>query len=631
MAITPDKIKLIFALLGVFLIPGWTFISVTGLWRRWKPLQRWLVAITTSVAFYPILFYAARAVFPGLHFGFNKNLALLVVFAVLIIVMQWRHWREHFAFDRWEWAAILLFGVTLFSRFWIIRGYPYPAWSDSLHHTLITQLTAQNGQLPFTLVPYSGATLDMYHLGLYALTGVVEQLSGAPAYTALLWTAQIFNGLCAIGIYFILDRFVGRWAGLTGLVVAGLLSFQPAWYVNWGRFTQLASQAVVLMALGVTLELMESPYQGSSKASRLRLATLILLAGGLNAAVFLLHFRVAIYYFPLLAVVVVWQLIKSVKNRQLKDYFSSTLLVGVLSLVLVLPALLPALRAYLEPILGGLSQPSETYFTYTSQDIFTIGLQPWLLVVAVLAGLISLASRHRSLAMVSWVWVALLLLEGNLYRLGVSFLDFTNFSGIMIAFYLPAALLAGLGIQALADRVPQPWQTRFAYGLISALLIAGFIGGYYRSTGIETWRYFMTDYDRQAMEWIKTNTPSDAVFAINTYMWLGGYPHGTDGGYWIPYFTGRQTNAETMMLPVNQPAEMSLVLDRSTAVVNYVNGTGNLQSMCETGLSYLYLGKGNPISTPIDPLLVNQNPLAKLVYQNPGVLIYQLCAGFAAH
>ena len=116
-------------------------------------------------------------------------------------------------FDSLEWIALAVMGMTLFTRFWIIRDQPYPAWTDSLHHAILTQLTAEWGRLPATMEPYFPVSLGEYHLGLYALSGTVEMLARVPAHTALLWTAQALNGLCGLGVFLVLDRLSGRTRG----------------------------------------------------------------------------------------------------------------------------------------------------------------------------------------------------------------------------------------------------------------------------------------------------------------------------------------------------------------------------------------------------------------------------------
>jgi hypothetical protein len=626
MPITQDTIRLILSLIAVFLIPGWSFILISGLWRLWRPLQRWTIAIGASIAFYPILYYFTRFILPSVHIGLYKNLTFLTICTIVILFMARKDWREQISFDKWEVFTIIFFGATIFTRIWIIKGLPYPAWTDSLHHSILTKLTAELGQLPFTLEPYSGTSLDMYHLGLYSISGVVQQLSGAPAYTALLWTAQLFNGLCAIGIYFVLDRFVGKWASLTGVVVAGLLSFQPAWYVNWGRFTQLSSQAIMLLALGVTWQLLKYTREDNEKLSSRQAIGFVLLAAGLNATVFLLHFLVAIYYLPFLLGIILVEIILAGKIHRFLRLIFKTFQIGGLSLVLIIPALIPAITSYLnQKVSQGLLESSQANYSYSFQTILSIGLHPWLFWATILLGLIALASKQRIFAIITWLWVFILFIEGNLYRLGVPILNFTNFTGIMIGFYIPSSILLGLGVETIAERIPTNWSSRFNRYFVYGLFIMGFVASFFRSTGIEPWRFFMTNFDRQAMDWINLNTAADSIFAINTYYWLENYPIGTDGGYWIPYFTGRRTNTETMLLPTNQPEDMNLLEKRSEAVVSYISGSGDLQALCDLSVNYIYSGKGNTLSKAFDTQAIELNPDTRLIYQNPGVMIFQLC------
>lgn len=54
-----------------------------------------------------------------------------------------------------------------------------------------------------------------------------------------------------------------------------------------------------------------------------------------------------------------------------------------------------------------------------------------------------------------------------------------------------------------------------------AFFITVSISAQVRVTAIEGFRFFMTPQDEEAMNWIKENTPKDAIFAIDTYLWLG--------------------------------------------------------------------------------------------------------------
>ena len=256
-------------------LPGWAILAATDTWRMWDRLQRWCVAIGLSIAFYPVLFYSVRAIVPALTLGPYKIAALLVLCAGIIIWRLRRDWRDQVDFDGLEWLAIAVVGMTVFTRFWIIREHPYPAWSDSLHHVLLTQITATTGQLPYDMQPYAPIPLNMYHLGLYALSTTVQWLAQVPAHSALLWTAQVLSGLCGVGVFLVLDRKVSRFAAVIGVAVVGLLSHQPAFYVNWGRFTQLASQTILLIAWLVSWEAIAMwRRQTGSRTQRIYLAVL---------------------------------------------------------------------------------------------------------------------------------------------------------------------------------------------------------------------------------------------------------------------------------------------------------------------------------------------------------------------
>ena len=84
-----EYIRIIVTLVAMLTIPGWALISISDYWKRWKTLQRWIIAIGLSIAFYPILFYWARIIFPWLMIGPNKNLAILVVLGA------WSIWKLH--------------------------------------------------------------------------------------------------------------------------------------------------------------------------------------------------------------------------------------------------------------------------------------------------------------------------------------------------------------------------------------------------------------------------------------------------------------------------------------------------------------------------------------------------------
>jgi hypothetical protein len=621
-----DLLTFFAIILLLLLTPGFTFLCITRIWRDWPALQRWIAAIGISLAFYPVLFYMAREIFPDLHLGARKLWAVLILFGIITMVYFWKERKSLFHLQPLEWVAVMIIAVTLFTRFWAIADISYPAWSDALHHVLITHLTAQNGQLPYTLQPFAPTPLDMYHLGLYSLTGSAEILTKLPAHTTFLWVSQFLNGLCGLGVYLILDRKVGRKGALVGLLVIGLWSLQPAWYVNWSRTTSLAANTILIIAALITWEVLDQigTYSRKEFASQM---TLLAVAGLMNAGVFLYHFRVAGYYLPLLVVIGVCLFIRKYRSHQSLNYILALFIIAVISIALIAPVLGRALPAYLESKTSGLTVDSNiNYYGMPLSSIFQIGAQKWLVILAGGMLLLGLTYRNR-FSLIIMIWIIALGVEAYLYLLNIPSLMFTNASGIAVILYMPIALIIGAGAGSMFEKLAQHAQKSYSNGLMVILILSGIIAIPQRINGIEPYRFFMTDADIPAMEWIKSNIPETAVFAINTYMWLGESPHGTDGGYWIPYFTGRKTNASTMLFSLGSEEEVSRVIVQSRYVLTLEGEEPKIDALCSLGINYLYHGqKGNFSSDGFNFDLLIGLPQTEIVYQANGVLIMKLCS-----
>ncbi|MGC9396642.1 MAG: hypothetical protein ACP5J4_17495 [Anaerolineae bacterium] len=632
------EIRLLFILASLCLLPGWALLALSGIWRYWAGLQRWIVAVSLSIAFYPIFFYGLRFAFPWLTIGPYKLTALFIIFTIIIVWKLHNDWKQHFVLDRLEVAALIIFGLTLFTRFWVIRDHPYPAWSDSLHHTLLTQLTAMNGQLPFDLEPYFPIPLGQYHLGLYALTAPVQWLAQVPAHTALLWTAQMLNGLCGLGVYFVLDRKVNRWAGIIGALTVGLLSHQPAFYVNWGRFTQISSQTILLVAWWMTWDVI-AMWRQTPRRDVLTLGWHVLFVSLLNAAVFLFHFSVAVFYIPLLGLVVITEFWNAAKHKRIVWVGLGIVLIAVVALVWITPALWPALQIYIDNRTRDVTQlvspevielSNKAYYTFSWSAFPYLAARPWLLLLSIFCLLICFVRRNKLIFVIA-LWVALLLLIGNLHVLGIRLLNFTNLGAVLVMLYLPIGLIVGTGLYELGNW----WRagsTRLRLWLVLAGVVGlGFIGAYDRIAdrvygNFEPYRFFVTPGDVVAMEWIKTNTPEDALFAVNTYFWLPYAPHGTDAGYWIPYFTNRKITVGTMLNHLGTWEYHSHIVEVSRSVEKIAQDPASaLNALRAFGVDYIYIGKlGDFSGTGLDASRLIAAEGAALVYQQDNVYIFQI-------
>jgi hypothetical protein len=609
-------------------LPGWAVLAFSDAWRQWRALQRWILAVSLSVAFYPVFFYSVRALFPFLTVGPYKMGALLLAFAVIVGWRMRKHWRGLFAFDHLEWVAIAVIGMTLFTRFWIIRDHPYPAWSDSLHHAILTHLTAVQGRLPATMEPYFPIPLGQYHLGLYSLTATVQWLAQTPAHTALLWTAQMLNGLCGVGVYLVLDRKVGRVGAVVGAVVVGLLSHQPAFYVNWGRFTQIAGQTLLLSAWLVSWEaiaLWKRPWQTHRVSILWNTACAALLTG----AVFLLHFRTAAFYIPLLAICVTWELWKARAENRTGSTLLGTAVCGVMSLIVVTPALWTFLHAYIARIshffelsqtvisASEVSQTLQRYYEFPLHVVPALTARLWLIILAGMSAVFGLL-RRNSLVLMSLIWISMLYLVGNSQLI-------TNMTGVLIMLYLPIALIVGSAMEEVVNLSGPYWREQIGRSVIALSLASGFVGSHLRTTDLDPSRYFVTPEDVVAMDWIRENTPPDALFAVNTYFWLPYAPHGTDAGYWIPYFTGRQTTAGVMLLDLGSDEYFLGTVEISRKVEELELDNSSLAELQALGVDYVYVGSNGDFSGPgLDAARLSQAENVTLVFQYAQVSILQI-------
>jgi len=597
------ELRILFVICAMLLLPGWALLAISDLWKRWQGLQRWIVAVGFSIAFYPVLFYTARAVVPFLTLGPYKMTTLLVVCLGIIIWRMRSSWRDQFDWDTLEWIALLVFGMTLFTRFWVIRDHPYPAWSDSLHHTLLTQITAVRGQLPYDMLPDYPIVLDQYHLGLYALSATVQWLAQVPAHTALLWTAQALNGLCGLGVYVILDRKVGRVGAIIGATIVGLVCHQPAWYVNWGRFTQIAGQSILLIAWLVTWEAM-SLYKQTQAWRKPTVLWFTCLAIVLSSAVFLLHFRVAGFYLLLLGIIVVVELWRARQEHCTISVLSGVCFVGVVTLILCLPALWRAVGFYItsnssstmpleqEQQAAQVADTVRAYYDTPLESILVLSARPSLLLLSGIATAIALWKR-KLLGIVNVVWVIALYMVGNAYRLGIPYISFTNLGAVFIMLYLPIGVVVGTAAESVLESRCLRQRPRFKHWGLAFVLFSGFVGSHVRVTEIEEYRYFVSPEDVAAMQWISQNVPSDAIFAVNTHIWFPEAFHGTDAGYWIPYFTGRKTTAGIMLNNMGTQehlrslTEVSLVVSRLASAPT----AADIAHLSELGVDYIYIGK----------------------------------------
>jgi hypothetical protein len=165
---------------------------------------------------------------------------------------------------KWLLALLAILALTCWTRISQIRDLALPNWVDSVHHALMIRVAAERGQAPLSLRPYLPVDQLPYHWGYHVLVAVAMQLSSLDLPQSMLVTGQVLNvlhALTAAGLAAYLWR--RPLAGVAAALTIGLLSIFPAYYVSWGRYTQLTGLLLLPPLMIVWLELLKANHRRS--------------------------------------------------------------------------------------------------------------------------------------------------------------------------------------------------------------------------------------------------------------------------------------------------------------------------------------------------------------------------------
>ncbi|NJM05102.1 hypothetical protein HC891_01010 [Candidatus Gracilibacteria bacterium] len=298
-----------------------------------------------------------------------------------------------------SWPLVLLllvFAITIWTRFRQIADLALPAWVDSVHHILMIKVAVERGQAPLSLQPYLPVEELPYHWGYHVLIAAVQQLSGLDTAQLVLWSGQVFGALqvltgAALALFFWRRPAV---LPVVGLII-GLISFLPAYYVAWGRYTQLSG---LLILPAVAISWGSGLY---TRDSRWWALAAIGLAG-----LSLVHFRVLIFTLALLAVMTAVALAEH--GDTLPQRLLDLLGTGIAALVLALPWLtLIARRTLLPAVERPQNLIIEGNYNALSEGLLWFGQGRNLIALALLAAGWGLYRRSRT-TLICVLWVALI-------------------------------------------------------------------------------------------------------------------------------------------------------------------------------------------------------------------------------
>jgi hypothetical protein len=652
----------LFVGLFLFVMPGWGLFSL--LWPSWGKFawpEKLGLSAGLSLAVYPLLLVWTDLI--GLHLG-----AIYAWFPPIagLGMILWKnrkriqtpvgprgsllHVKSMDVIKALPDLLFVLIAVLIFfTRFWAIRSIEAPLWADSVQHTAIAQLLVDHGGLFTSWLPYAPYQSLTVQFGFPVFAALLTWLTGFGSDKAVLVSGQLVNFFAIITILPLAVRLAGgnRWAGLGAIIVAGLLSPIPAFFVNWGRYAQLAGQAIFPVAAWLGWAMLSGtfglPFFQRIAGSSRRLAiifSVISLAG-----MILCYYRTAFYFVAFILVVLVavgfseWHF----NGRTWAGKLGTLVVAAVTAGIFLTPWALRLSGSVLaNDIEVGITGSSS--LTQIWNDLLlwkTIFFYvPGPLMVAGAAGILWSLFRKRWMVAGQALWIILLVtfVIAQLIRIpGANMMD--NFT-IMIATYIPISLIIGWLVSDIAGNGNQSLRQ---FILATALiLLAGYGALVPQRSIVQPSVYtYVTRPDTLASAWIREHIPKDSLFFVEGVMYKWHSILGSDAGWWLPLLTERQNTIPPQYALLNEVPVQPDYTQRMISMVESMQTAplDSLQSfsiLCEEGVTYVYVGQLQGwaalkmLGAPqlFSPTVLLNSPYYSVAYHQDRVYVFSLNRGY---
>ncbi len=642
----------------LFTIPGWALLS--SLWIGWKELsgfEKLPLSIGVSLAFYTLFVLATYSI----HLQLRIWYAWLPM-VIGMIVLLW-HNRQLFTkspstndlprqgiFYRVRnnpnfWSNVCLIIILLlifFSRFWAVRELDQPMWNDSLHHTEITQLILDNQGLFSSWLPYAAYKTFSMHYGFPFGAALLAWITGVGSGLSVLYLGQILNIFAPLALFPLALRLThgNRMSGVIAVLVAGLLSPMPAYYINWGRYAQLGGQVILPVAMWMLWSVIGDVSTDHATKPWQQLPWVkIIITGGVIAGMILFEYRMIFIIITFVIALAIGQLILNSKaniRKWLVELWSLGL-VGFFTILLFLPWGLRLQQ-------GNLMNLAEFSPKVTPLiDLVAKDYQTWLnirfyiplgLVIFSLLGLIwAIIKRDWTTASIG-LWVMGMSALYLLTLVHIPWVQYVQSFAVLISLYIPVALFIAYLLSDLSR-----WLSSWKHGktiIFGVIILCGIIGAWKQRDIADPSTYeFVTRPDSQAMGWISEQTSTSARFLIEGMHenWITNVI-GTDGGWWIPLIANRENTippqyALANEAPVDPGYSLRVVKLEAQLEKTSVASQEAIKLLCDYGITHIYIGQkqgsvGNPIKPLFTPTELESNVEFKLIYHQDRVYIFSV-------
>ena len=589
---------IIISIFIILILPGYIFLTITGLVKDYDFGTIIGLSVAMSISLISLLMVWTSRV--NIHWNQN-SVQLGAGLLVVCTIWLWVRDRRNIHLPKINWYQVILcliFCFTLATRLIMVRDLSAPPWVDSIHHALITRLIVEQGAYPNTYAPFINIETAAYHSGFHSLIAVFHWLTGLDIQQAMLLFGQVLNALIIFAVYMFAQNLTkSRISSLIAGLATGLLSPMPAYYTSWGRYPQLAG-LLILPAAAILIQPIIYPEKpGTPRYKASGGFKNILTASIISCGMILTHYRVSAFFVFLVIADVATYLISRLNKpnfwNNVSIIFRQTGWLALLTVIMILPWLLPALRTLILPRF--LPADSQPVFSGFPISYLNSAAGNYVMGMSVFGWLLGILQRKRFTFSLT-LWIVMVFAVANLSLLKLPGGRYINNSSVGIMLFLPFSVLAGyLGGQiyyGLKRLLPRPLKLSLIYGVLLFGLGVAFWGSKQVIPILNPITFFARQDDIRAIKWIESHTNREDTFLINPFLWGYGLYAGNDGGYWISPLAGRKTIPPPILYGFsNDKSQIKAMNSSIVEAIELANDpTGLAGYMRSQKLKYLYLG-----------------------------------------
>jgi hypothetical protein len=394
-----------------------------------------------------------------------------------------------------EWASLIFYLAILLGAFMrfnppLIAGY---AVSDGgMFAVMVDDLKANHYLLPaFTTYNRSNIPFAYPPIGFYA-GRIAADLFRLTAPQALRWVPALFASLSILGFYLLALRLLKNkyYASVSTLFFA-LMPRAFSWFVSGGGLTRSPGQLFMLLTLAIVVRL----YQENRRSD-------LLWAGIFAGLTVMSHPEAALHMVA--SVIFFWIMLGHSRTTLIK-----LVGVGTIALIVSAPWWLTVIHYHgIAPLLSA-AQTGQKSAAILNLVFFNFAEEPYATIIAVLA-LIGLGQRLIRRDYLLPLWLAIpFIVEGRSAILPAA-IPLAMLAAIGLVDVVLTAFLQSIGKEMhSSEHVPFVEFSLFVY-LLSFLIFSTYQFGFQLSGKS------LSVADREAMQWVHSNTPEDSRFLVLT-------------------------------------------------------------------------------------------------------------------